>query len=75
MWYFYVDFSKYILVMEKIIIGRGPEKAKLDQLLQSNEAEFLALYGRRRVGKTFLIRQYLKDHLVFDLSGSKDGGT
>jgi uncharacterized protein len=61
--------------MEKKIIGRDLEKAKLDELLQSNEPEFLALYGRRRVGKTFLIRQYLKNQIVFDLSGSKDGGT
>ncbi|MFN0174276.1 MAG: AAA family ATPase [Saprospiraceae bacterium] len=55
------------------IIGRGQEKEKLDKILQSNQAEFLALYGRRRVGKTFLIRQYLKDKIVFDLSGTKEG--
>jgi len=53
------------------IIGR--EKEKLDKILQSNQAEFLALYGRRRVGKTFLIRQYLKDNIVFDISGTKEG--
>ncbi|MEO0044664.1 MAG: hypothetical protein RL329_4113 [Bacteroidota bacterium] len=55
------------------IIGRSKEKARLDKMMQSNQAEFLALYGRRRVGKTFLIRQYLKKNLVFDLSGTKDG--
>lgn len=55
------------------IIGRHKEKARLDKIMQSNQAEFLALYGRRRVGKTFLIRQYLKNHIVFDISGSKDG--
>jgi uncharacterized protein len=55
------------------IIGRGKEKARLDKILQSKEAEFLALYGRRRVGKTFLIRQYLKKNIVFDISGSKEG--
>ena len=55
------------------IIGREKEKEKLDKILQSEQAEFLAHYGRRRVGKTFLIRQYLKDHIVFDLSGTKDG--
>ncbi|MDO8368086.1 MAG: ATP-binding protein [Saprospiraceae bacterium] len=55
------------------IIGRAQEKEKLDKILQSNQAEFLALYGRRRVGKTFLIRQYLKDKIVFDLSGTKEG--
>jgi uncharacterized protein len=55
------------------IIGREQEKDKLNKILQSDEAEFLALYGRRRVGKTFLIRNHLKNHLIFDLSGSKDG--
>lgn len=55
------------------IIGREKEKEKLDKILQSNQAEFLALYGRRRVGKTFLIRQYLKDNIVFDISGTKEG--
>ncbi len=55
------------------IIGRTQEKAKLDKILASNQSEFLALYGRRRIGKTFLIRQYLKEHLVFEISGTKDG--
>ena len=55
------------------ILGREKEKEKLDKILQSNQAEFLALYGRRRVGKTFLIRQYLKDKIVFDISGAKEG--
>ncbi|MEK7258099.1 MAG: ATP-binding protein [Bacteroidota bacterium] len=55
------------------IIGRENEREKLDKILQSGQPEFLALYGRRRVGKTFLIRQHLKDHLVFDISGTKDG--
>ena len=38
----------------KNIIGRESEKKKLSKILNSNEAEFLAIYGRRRVGKTFL---------------------
>lgn len=55
------------------IIGREQEKARLDKIMASRQPEFLALYGRRRVGKTFLIRQHLKDSIVFDISGSKDG--
>ena len=42
--------------MEKIV-GRKEEQKVLDQLLTSEKPEFLAVYGRRRVGKTFLIRQ------------------
>ena len=59
--------------MAQIIIGREKEKDRLDKILQSNQAEFMALYGRRRVGKTFLIRQYLKENIVFDISGTKEG--
>ncbi|MFM9837655.1 MAG: AAA family ATPase [Cyclobacteriaceae bacterium] len=57
------------------LIGREKEIEKLDHLLQSGQSEFLAVYGRRRVGKTFLIRHYLKDNIVFDLTGTKDGTT
>lgn len=59
--------------MYKDIVGRDKEKKKLDLIMQSGQSEFLAVYGRRRVGKTFLIRTYLKDHIVFDISGSKEG--
>jgi uncharacterized protein len=59
--------------MTNRIIGRKKETEKLDKILQSTQAEFLAVYGRRRVGKTFLIRQYLKKHIVFDFSGTKEG--
>ena len=39
------------------IIGRKKEIQKLDSIVQSKKSEFLAVYGRRRVGKTFLIRE------------------
>lgn len=55
------------------IVGRDPEITIINRLLQSGRPEFLAIYGRRRVGKTYLIRQHLKDHLVFDFTGTKDG--
>lgn len=38
------------------IIGRRAELKILQDRLASNQAEFIAVYGRRRVGKTFLIR-------------------
>lgn len=59
--------------MASSIIGREEEKDKLDKILQSNQAEFLAIYGRRRVGKTFLIRQHLQGRIVFELAGTKEG--
>ena len=55
-----------------VVLGRQKEKELLDELLTSPKAEFVAVYGRRRVGKTFLIRQYLKDNLCFDFTGSDE---
>jgi AAA+ ATPase superfamily predicted ATPase len=37
--------------MKYEIVGRKKEIKKLDEIFASNEAEFLALYGRRRVGR------------------------
>jgi len=54
--------------MEKLI-GRESEKSKLNEALISDEAELVAIYGRRRVGKTFLVRSFYKDRLIFELSG------
>ncbi len=57
------------------IIGRESEKKKLSKILRSNEPEFLAIYGRRRVGKTFLIHEFFHDRgLYFELIGQKDAG-
>lgn len=51
------------------IIGRHEEKTLLDEVLDSSAAELMAVYGRRRVGKTYLLRNYLKPFLVFEYSG------
>ncbi len=41
-----------------MIIGRVKEKKRLDKAYRSEEGEFIVVYGRRRVGKTYLIREY-----------------
>lgn len=49
--------------------GRTREKALLESALRSSDPELLAVYGRRRVGKTYLIRNYLGPRLRFELTG------
>ena len=59
------------------VIGRHREKEILDALLRSKSAEFLAIYGRRRVGKTHLIREYCEPRadVLFVVTGQKDAST
>jgi len=56
------------------IIARQREIASLKKLSLSGRPEFLAIYGRRRVGKTFLIREFFKNErgVYFHLTGVKD---
>jgi len=51
------------------LIGRKKELKKLQDLLQSNKSKFVAIYGRRRVGKTFLVRQAFNYQFTFQLTG------
>lgn len=53
----------------KLVIGRKEEKNILNTALQSKEAELIAVYGRRRVGKTFLIREVFKNNTILEFSG------
>ncbi len=57
------------------MIGRYAEKKILQEALQSPAAELIAVYGRRRVGKTFLIRATCEKQLCFVLSGLHDAST
>jgi uncharacterized protein len=54
--------------MEKII-GREFEKNELIKALESKKSELVAVIGRRRVGKTFLIRQFLEKQLIAEFTG------
>lgn len=58
------------------IIGREREQKILEKLYRSRKAEFLAIYGRRRIGKTHLIREFFKNKGVyFELMGRKGAST
>ena len=58
--------------MEKII-GREQDLQKLAEFAASGRPEFVAVYGRRRVGKTFLVRSAFKDKFVFYTTGIIEG--
>ena len=51
------------------IIGRKREIEELNRYYNSGNAEFIAVYGRRRVGKTFLVNEVLGDNMVFRHTG------
>ncbi len=70
--YIYEISPSINMAIAKKIIGREHERAKLDKLLTLQQPELLTMYGRRRVGKTFLIRQHFFQNIVFDFSGTKD---
>jgi AAA+ ATPase superfamily predicted ATPase len=66
---------KTIFMDTNRIIGREKEQKRLQDLYHSDKAEFIAIYGRRRIGKTFLIRQLFENKLVFDLTGLAKANT
>lgn len=58
------------------IIGRREEIIKLERILDSQKSEFVAIYGRRRVGKSFLVNEFFGKKILFKTVGTyvKDGG-
>jgi len=69
--------------MKNPLIGREQELGILERIAGPNHAEFIALYGRRRIGKTFLIREFFSrdlsgspaHQLFFSLSSVQDGSS
>jgi len=57
------------------MIGRNAEKERLLKYVSSAESEFVAVYGRRRVGKTYLIRQTFDGCFAFQHTGVARGTT
>ena len=55
------------------MIGRSQEQKELRRAYESSESEFIMVYGRRRVGKTYLVREFFKDRFVFFCTGIAKG--
>ncbi len=54
----------------KMLIGREKECKRLDKCMQSKTAQLIVVYGRRRVGKTYLVNHYFKDDISFKITGA-----
>mgnify|MGYP003549414073 FL=1 len=52
-----------------MVIGRDKEIVELNRLYSSHQAQFVAIYGRRRVGKTFLVDEVFKGRITFRHAG------
>lgn len=60
--------------MDRAIVGRGEELKLLEDIIESTEPELLAVYGRRRIGKTYLISEFFKNRgIYFEITGMKNG--
>lgn len=55
--------------MKQVIIGREKERAELDRCMKSVRSEFVIVYGRRRVGKTFLVDNFFGGTFDFSFVG------
>ena len=51
------------------IIGRKQQIEELMRLFRKKQSQLVAIYGRRRVGKTYLVRELFKEHLAFYHTG------
>ena len=59
--------KKYASIMK--LVGRKRETSELEELYRSGQAEFVAVFGRRRVGKTYLINEFFEGRLFFQHAG------
>jgi AAA+ ATPase superfamily predicted ATPase len=65
-WYNWHEFGRGC---DMKIVGRVHEQAELKRYFESGKPEFIAVTGRRRVGKTYLIREYFSKDISFYFSG------
>ena len=52
-----------------MIIGRQNQQQLLLSLLEKEDSQFVAIYGRRRVGKTYLVRETYNTYITFQHTG------
>ena len=57
------------------LIGREKEIRVLKSCYESDKSEFVAIYGRRRVGKTFFVKDIFKERFAFCSTGILNGSS
>lgn len=58
-----------------MLTGREKEIQELRQAYDSDESKFVAVFGRRRIGKTYLVREVFQDNFAFTYSGMAQAST
>ena len=66
---FFVTLRQNSDEMETNVIGREEEKRLLNSYIGSPRSEFIAIYGRRRIGKTFLVKEMFEGRFAFRMTG------
>lgn len=66
--YLYIDSANYSEAA-MLFSGREKEKELLEKCMKSTESEMIAIIGRRRVGKTRLVRESFKGMIDFEMTG------
>lgn len=66
---FYIHLANYKRNPFDTMVGRERERDQFQSILKSSASEFVAVYGRRRVGKTYLIREAFNNNFHFHLTG------
>lgn len=64
--------QEIIKIMITSIIGREFEIECLKKYIDSNKSEFIAIYGRRRIGKTFLVKELFEGKFSFRITGREN---
>ncbi|MBR6432161.1 MAG: AAA family ATPase, partial [Muribaculaceae bacterium] len=67
--YYYLCAQKETIMR---LIARKKEIAELERLYKSSNSEFVIIYGRRRIGKTFLVNQLFQDRFTFAYVGARN---
>jgi uncharacterized protein len=57
------------------ILGREEEKDRIKAIVEDEKPSFIAIYGRRRVGKTFLIKEFFDNQFTFYATGLANSTT